>query len=152
MVMKPCPYTLAAILPHQPPMVLLDRVTGYDDNSLIAEATITGVSLFITPEGVPGHVGIEYMAQACGAYAGVHALDSGSPVRIGLLLGTRDYRAMLPYFRRGDRLSIAVAMVFREESIAAFACTITVAGKLAAEAQLKVYQPDDDQFPPMGNS
>ena len=144
--MKPCPYPLAAILPHQPPMVLLDRVTGYDNDSLIAELTITDGSLFITPEGVPGHVGIEYMAQACGAYAGVHALDSGSPVRIGLLLGTRDYRVMVPYFRRGDRLLIAVAMVFRDESIAAFACTITVAGKLAAEAQLKVYHPDDDKF------
>jgi predicted hotdog family 3-hydroxylacyl-ACP dehydratase len=152
MVMKPCPYPLAAILPHQPPMVLLDRVTGYDDDSLIAEVTITDGSLFITPEGVPGHVGIEYMAQACGAFAGVHALDSATPVRIGLLLGTRDYRVMVPYFRRGDRLSIAVAMVFRDESIAAFACTITVAGKLAAEAQLKVYQPNDDQFPPMSNS
>jgi len=150
--MKPCPYSLASILPHQPPMVLLDRVIGYDDDSLIAEVTITDGSLFITNEGVPGHVGIEYMAQACGAFAGVHSLDSASPVRIGLLLGTRDYRVMVPYFRRGDRLSIAVSMVFRDESIAAFACTITVAGKLAAEAQLKVYQPDDDQFPPIDNS
>jgi predicted hotdog family 3-hydroxylacyl-ACP dehydratase len=145
MVMNRCRYPIASLLPHRPPMILLDDVTGYDDNSLIAEVTITGDSLFFGPNGVPGHVGIEYMAQACGAYAGAHALDSGLKVRIGLLLGTRDYRAQVPYFRRGDRLVIKVATIFGDESLAAFGCTITIEGKLAAEAQLQVYQPDDDQ-------
>ncbi|MBF6568211.1 MAG: 3-hydroxylacyl-ACP dehydratase [Candidatus Binataceae bacterium] len=142
--MRPCQYPIATLLPHRPPMVLLDKVTGYDDNSLIAEVTITQASLFLGPQGVPGHVGIEYMAQACGAYAGAQALDSGDSVKIGLLLGTRDYRVMVPYFRRGDRLLIAVAMVFRDEPVAAFACSITIGGKIAAEAQLKVYQAGDD--------
>jgi predicted hotdog family 3-hydroxylacyl-ACP dehydratase len=127
-------------------MILLDEVSGYDDNSLIAAVTITEASLFLCPDGVPGYVGLEYMAQACGAYAGVHALESGEPVRIGLLLGTRDYRAVVPWFRLGDRLRIAVVMVFRDEPIAAFACRITIGGEVAAEAQLKVYQADDDQL------
>jgi predicted hotdog family 3-hydroxylacyl-ACP dehydratase len=127
-------------------MILLDKVSCYDDNSLIAAVTITEASLFLCPDGVPGYVGLEYMAQACGAYAGVHALESGEPVRIGLLLGTRDYRVMVPWFRLGDRLRIAVVMVFRDEPIAAFACRITIAGEVAAEAQLKVYQAGDDQL------
>lgn len=113
---------------------------------MIAAVTITEASLFLTPDGVPGHVGIEYLAQACGAYAGVHALDSGDPVRIGLLLGTRDYRVLVPWFRRGDQLRISVAMVFRDKPLAAFACSITIGGKIVADAQLKVYQSDDDQL------
>ena len=144
--MQPCAYPIATLLPHQPPMILLDEVTGYDDNSLIAEVTITETSMFLGPEGVPGHVGIEYMAQACGAYAGVHALNSGDPVRIGLLLGARDYRVHVPHFRRADRLCVAIAMVFRDEAIAAFECSITIEGKIAADAQLKVYQANDDQL------
>ena len=145
--MNRCRYPIASLLPHRPPMILLDEVTAYDDDSLIAEATITEDSLLMGANGVPCHAGIEYMAQACGAYAGAHALDSGSEVRIGLLLGTRDYRARMPYFRRGDRLVIKVATVFRDESIAAFGCSITIDGKVAAEAQLQVYLPNDDQFP-----
>jgi len=144
--MRPCRYPVAALLPHRPPMILIDEVVSYDDASLIAAVTITEASLFLTGDGVPGHVGIEYMAQACGAYAGVHALDSGDPVRIGLLLGTRDYRVLVPWFRRGDHLRIAVTMVFRDEPVAAFACSITIDGKLVADAQLKVYHGDDDQL------
>jgi len=146
MVMKECRYPISALPPHKPPMILLDEVTGYDDNSLMAEVTITEDSLFLGPHGVPGHVGIEYMAQACGAYAGLHALDSKSKIRIGLLLGTRDYHVVTPHFRRGDRLVIKIVTVFRDESIAAFGCTITIGGKLISKAQLQVYQPDDDQL------
>jgi predicted hotdog family 3-hydroxylacyl-ACP dehydratase len=127
-------------------MILLDEVIGYDSGSLIAALTITDASLFLTPLGVPGHVGIEYMAQACGAYAGTHALDSGEQVRIGLLLGTRDYRVQVDWFRRGDYLRIAVEMIFRDDPIAAFFCSITIGGKIVADAQLKVYQPDEDQL------
>lgn len=145
--MRHCRHPIASLLPHEPPMILIDEIVGYDDNSLIAAVTITEASLFLTPDGVPGHVGIEYLAQACGAYAGVHALDSGNPVRIGLLLGTRDYRVLVPWFRRGDQLRISVAMVFRDEPLAAFACSITIGGKIVADAQLKVYQSNDDQLP-----
>jgi predicted hotdog family 3-hydroxylacyl-ACP dehydratase len=95
---------------------------------------------------VPGHVGIEYMAQACGAYAGAHALDSGGPVKIGLLLGTRDYRVTVPCFRHGDHLHIAVELAFRDDPVAAFDCTITVGDRRVAEAQLKVYQANEDEL------
>jgi predicted hotdog family 3-hydroxylacyl-ACP dehydratase len=146
MVMRPCRYSVAALLPHEPPMILIDEVVGYDDDALVAAVTITEASPFLTRDGVPGHVGIEYMAQACGAYAGVHARDSGDPVRIGLLLGTRDYRVLAPWFRRGERLLIAVTMVFRDEPVAAFACSITIDDKIVADAQLKVYYGDDEQL------
>ncbi len=144
--MRDCPYSIAALLPHSPPMILLDEVVGYDDTSLLASVTITESSLFLAPEGVPGHVGIEYMAQACGAFAGAQALDSREPVKIGFLLGTRLCRVLVPWFRIGDRLLVLASIVFRDEQMAAFDCRIEIDGQLAADAQLKVYQPDDDQL------
>ena len=86
-------------------MLLLDKVIGYDEAGVVASVVITESSLLLTPEGVPGHVAIEYMAQACGAYAGAMALDAGAPVKIGLLLGTRMCRVLVPWFRVGDRLT-----------------------------------------------
>jgi predicted hotdog family 3-hydroxylacyl-ACP dehydratase len=129
---------------HRAPMLLLDKVVGYDDTSLVAGVTITPSSLFSGPQGVPGHVAIEYMAQACGAYAGAIALDGGLPVKIGFLLGTRKCRVMVPWFRIGDRLLISASLVFHDEQMAVLDCKIEIDGQLAAEAQLKVYQPDDD--------
>lgn len=143
-MVRDCPYPIDALLMHRPPMLLLDKVIGYDDAALVARITITESSLFLAPEGVPGHVAIEYMAQACGAYAGAIALDAGAPVKIGFLLGTRLCRVLVPWFRVGDRLIISAAIVFRDEQMAAFDCKIEIDGQLAADAQLKVYQPDND--------
>jgi len=141
---RDCPYPIEALLAHRPPMLLIDNVVGYDDASLLASVTITEASLLLGPHGVPGHVAIEYMAQACGAFAGAIALDGGMPVKIGFLLGTRMCRVSTLWFLIGDRLLISASLVFRDEQMAVFDCKIEVDGKLTAEAQLKVYQPDYD--------
>lgn len=129
---------------HQPPMLLLDKVVAYDEAALVASVTITESSLFLARNGVPGHVAIEYMAQACGAYAGAMALDAGEPVKIGFLLGTRLCRILAPWYRVGDRLLVSVSLVFHDEQMAAFDCKIELDGKLAADARLTVYQPDGE--------
>ena len=141
---RDCRYPIESLLAHRPPMLLLDRVIGYDNNTLIADVTITRSSLFLSPRGVPAHVAIEYMAQACGAFAGAMALDAGEPVKIGFLLGTRRCRLLVPWFRIGDRLVVSASVNFRDERMALFDCKTEVDGHLAADAQLKVYQPDND--------
>ena len=143
-MLRECPYSIEELLKHRPPMLLLDKVVGYDDAGIVASVVISESSLLVTPEGVPGHVAIEYMAQACGAYAGAMALDAGTPVKIGFLLGTRMCRVLVPWFRVGDRLLVSASIVFHDEQLAAFDCKIEIGGRLVAEAQLKVYQPQDD--------
>jgi predicted hotdog family 3-hydroxylacyl-ACP dehydratase len=142
--MKPCPYAVAELLPHRPPLILLDRVVGYDDASLVAEVEITERSLFRDSEGVPSHVGIEYMAQACAAYVGLLAKTAGGSVKIGFLLGTRDFKAHAPWFRVGQTLAVTVAILFRDEQMGAFACRIEADANLLTKATLNVYQTDMD--------
>ena len=142
--MRDCPYPIDRVLTHQPPMLLLDKVVGYDETALVASVTITESSLFLGPNGVPGHVAIEYMAQACGAYVGARALDAGEPVKIGFLLGTRLCRLLVPWYRVGDRLLVSVSIVFYDGQMAAFDCKIEIDDKLASDARLTVYQPDGE--------
>lgn len=143
-MLRECPYAIGELLIHGPPMLLLEQVIGYNESEVVAGVTITASSLFVTPEGVPGHVAIEYMAQTCGAYAGAMALDAGAPVKIGLLLGTRLCRVLVPWFRIGDRLLVSASIVFHDEQLAAFDCKIDIGGRVVADAQLKVYQPQND--------
>ena len=142
--MRDCPYPIDRVLTHQPPMLLLDKVVGYDETALVASVTITESSLFLGPNGVPGHVAIEYMAQACGAYVGARALDAGEPVKIGFLLGTRLCRLLVPWYCVGDRLLVSVSIVFQDGQMAAFDCKIEIDDKLASDARLTVYQPDGE--------
>ncbi len=146
-MLRDCPYSIGALLIHKSPMLLLDEVVGYNDSDILIKVAISESSLFLTPRGVPGHVAIEYMAQACGAYAGATALDSGAPVRIGLLIGTRACRVLVPWFVRGDVLLVSAHLAFHDEQLAVFDCKIERDGRLAADAQLKVFQPDPGFFP-----
>ena len=142
--MRDCSYPMVELLPHAPPMILLDRVTGWDQGRLYAMVEIRSDNPFYVPgHGVPCHVGIEYMAQACGAYAGLEAKHAGQPVRIGFLLGTRHFSSQTPWFQLGEILTVSILEVLRESSMGVFDCRIAHDGDEVATARLNVYQPED---------
>jgi predicted hotdog family 3-hydroxylacyl-ACP dehydratase len=141
---------VADLLPHGAPMVLLDDVLDDTDASLTACVTIRPDSQFaVAGEGVPAHVGIEYMAQACGAFAGLAAHRNGLPVRLGFLLGTRRYHASVPWFRVGWRLAVTMTVVFREGQMGVFDCRVRHGATEVAAAQITLYQPDDPAGAPV---
>jgi predicted hotdog family 3-hydroxylacyl-ACP dehydratase len=138
--MQECRYSAVDLLPHKPPMVLIDAVRGWERGRLEATVSIRpGIAFFEPARGVPAHVGMEYMAQACGAYAGLQVIAAGEPVRVGLLLGTRRYLAQVGWFEPGQALDVKVTELFRDGSIGMFDCRIEHEGRTLAAAQLSVY-------------
>lgn len=137
---------IRTLLPHSGPMVLLDRVLAIEDESLCAEVLIRDNSLFCVNGAVGAWVGLEYMAQAIGAYAGYRSQQRGEPVRIGYLLGTRSYDSKQPCFTVGSCLKIHVKRVWQgEDGLASFDCHIDGETGLLAKATVTVFQrPDDD--------
>jgi len=134
---------IADLLPHAAPMILLDHVTAWTNDSLTAFVTITSATRFAMPDkGVPAHIGIEWMAQACGAFAGMQAKTSGDPIQLGFLLGTRDFTAVRPWFATGETLTVSARRVFYESGMAVFDCQITTNETICARARLTVFQPD----------
>jgi predicted hotdog family 3-hydroxylacyl-ACP dehydratase len=133
------------LLPHAPPMVLLDTILDWSETMVSAELTVRPETPFFELGlGVPAHIGIEWMAQTCGLFAGLEAKAAGRPVRLGFLLGTRRFQAERGWFVDGDRPRISAKLFFREEGMAVFDCAIDVAGVSAAKAQLTLYQPADE--------
>ena len=115
---------VAEVVPHDPPMVLLDRVLTFDESTLSAEVTIRPDSRFCDGEEVPGWVGLEYMAQAVAAHAGIEARKRGEPPSIGYRLGTRSYRSEVSAFPVGTTLTVHVESLYVEIGLGAFACRI----------------------------
>ena len=140
---------IRSLLPHSGPMVLLDRVVSADGDSLCAEVRIRSDGMFYAGGGVGAWVGIEYMAQTIGAYAGYTARQRGEPVRIGLLLGTRRYECSRPSFPLGSVLKVYVRRVLQSENgLASFECRIDDRQGQLATANLTVFQPaDENEFP-----
>jgi len=134
---------VSELLPHDPPMVLLDRVLSFDASTLVAEVEIRPDSVFCEDDGVPAWVGIEYMAQAVAAHAGCQGRLQGESPIIGYLLGTRSYKCLVASFAVGETLTIYVESLFVESGLGAFASRIEMNGVLAT-ATINVYQPTDD--------
>ena len=131
------------LLPHDPPMVLLDRVMRYDESTLTAEVDISAESMLCGDDGVPGWVGIEYMAQAVAAHAGYKGRLEDKNPRIGYLLGTRAYKCSVPVFPVGETLQVHIESLFVEMGLGAFACHIDM-GETVATAKINVYQPEGE--------
>ena len=143
--MKPCPYPIEALLPHEAPMILLDHVIGMDPQSLEAAVRVTaGRPFFEEGRGMPAHVALEWMAQACGAWAGAQALDTGAKIKLGLLLGTRSFRAECAWLEEGRMFTVQASQNYMDNEIGVFDCSVTdtVSGAEVAVAQLTVYQSD----------
>ena len=133
---------IRSLVPHAGPMVLLDRVISVDEDSLLAEVRIRSDSLFCSANGVDAWVGMEYMAQAIGAWAGYTAQLRGEPVKIGFLLGTRRYECSRPIFVLGSVLRVHVQCVFQnEDGLGSFECSIDDEEGRVATATLTVFQP-----------
>jgi predicted hotdog family 3-hydroxylacyl-ACP dehydratase len=138
--------TIAELLPHAPPMILLDEVVEAHPGRLLARVTLHAGSPFVDGDRVPALVAIEYMAQAIGAYAGLRARAAAEPVRIGYLLGTRELKLEVDAFRVGDALTVEVTHVWGDDQIGSFQCAVIRAGRTVATALVTVYQ--GDEVPP----
>jgi predicted hotdog family 3-hydroxylacyl-ACP dehydratase len=133
-------------LPHRPPMILLDRLLRSGPGFLEAEVGVRADSLFVKSGAVPAWVGVEYMAQTCACFAGIEARARGESVRVGFLLGTRDYRATVAAFAVGSSLRVRACRVHREDGgLSVVECQISRTGQELpiVRAVLTVYEVAD---------
>lgn len=144
-------YKISQLVPHEKPMLLIDRMLDYGDEWFKSEVEITQDSEFLNENSaVPSWVGIEYMAQTIAAYAGRISRENGEPVKIGFLVGSRKYCSTLSEFPMGIKLQITVERVIQgDNGLSVFECTIATedkngtASEQIATASLNVFQPDD---------
>ena len=130
------------LVPHRPPMLLLDRVLSYDGQCVTCETVLGPDSPFVDGGCVPGVVGIEYMAQAIAAGAGLSARDKGQggAARMGFLLGYRNLTIAVDSFQVGDRLIVEARRSWGENNVGSFACKVRRGGEVLVEGALTVYQ------------
>ena len=142
---------IVELVPHRPPMLLLDRVLAYDGEVVTCETVLRPDSPFAEQGHVPAIVGIEYMAQAIAAGAGLRARDNGAASgRMGFLLGCRSLTISVEHFDVGDRLMVEARRTWGENELGNFACKVQRGEDVLVEGALTVYQgplPEDMEMP-----
>jgi len=141
--MSPDPAILE-LIPHRPPMLLIQQLESVTATSAQASLTIDQRSAFFTPgNGVPSWIGVEYMGQTAALIAGYQQQQGELEPHLGLLLGTRKYQAFRPWFAAGTPLLVSCnesAVV--GGSLATFHCQIINQSnhEMCAEAKLSVFR------------
>lgn len=136
----------AELLPHQGRAVLIDTVLEDNRDSILVSARVDAANPYFVPDrGLPAWVGIELMAQAIAAHAGLGARRYHKPPRAGMLLGTRRYEAAAAYFPEGAELEVSAARDFGADGgLAACACTILCRGEIMAKATIIIVEIDKE--------
>jgi predicted hotdog family 3-hydroxylacyl-ACP dehydratase len=133
---------LADLLPHRGPSLLLGRVLDLSSTHCLALVSIEPEAWYLQSDGTaPAWVGLEWMAQAASAFSGHRHRLAGHDPRIGFLLGTRSYEALVPSFPAGAELEVEAEAIFLdEEGLGAFSCTLRHSGQTVARARLKAIE------------
>jgi len=142
---------IAELVPHQPPMSLLDAVLAFDGEHACCRVVVRGDGPFAEHGRVPAWLALEYCAQTVAVFAGLTGRASGLPPRLGMLIAAREMSLDTAFFEAGEELRIDVRLVFGELRVGRFDCTVerigphagAPPGSVVARASLSVYQPGD---------
>ena len=143
MTMDPNNYSIHEILrrlPHRYPILLVDRVLSVEDNRILAIKNVSinepqFVGHFPHRPVMPGVMILEAMAQTAtllATYTAGVVLDEKSVVYLAGVDNARFKRPVEP----GDQLLFDVHVIRNKAGIYKFGAKATVAGELAAEAEL----------------
>ncbi|MGF1695618.1 hotdog family protein [Vibrio lamellibrachiae] len=143
--------TIEQLLPHEKPMILIDRALSVEAESIHCQVDIDKHNLFFNKEAnsVPAYLGIEFMAQSVAAWSGYHATLRNEEPPIGFLLGSRRYVANCDTFSQGQTLDIYAEQVMEDNGMAVFSAYIEHNGLQVAKCQLNVYVPSEQKLQEM---
>ena len=136
-------YAVEDVLAHAAPMILIDEIISYGDETIETSLSINQNTPFMFSGKVPSYVAVEYMAQSIAAYSGIQAREAGQDIRIGFLLGARKLELLCADFSIGDRLYIDAYSLYNDGEMASFNCVTRRGQETVAKARIDVYQPKD---------
>ena len=131
---------MAEVVPHRPPMLLLDEITSWDGQRVECRLVPRDDSPFVEAGRAPATLAIEYMAQCIAVYVGLMAHARGEPVRIGYLAGARDVTLDAHEFRVGEVLYVEASHIWGDDALGSFACAVRREGAVVAKGTLSAYR------------
>lgn len=155
--MTQLPYSAADLMPHQPPMRLIDSVLSVEpEGSGMAEAVIRADNIFLDrDDALPLEALVELMAQAFAAVSGYNDLQAGRPGRTGYLVGVKKVTFPIPETTQpgvsvGDRLTVTVRPTGEFAGFVIVDAEVRRHDDLLAQGELKIWitSGDEDQGGP----
>lgn len=132
------PYAFRALIPHRPPMVLIDEVTEYGAERIRARRVVRAGEPFVGPDGLEDAALLEVIAQTIAAGDAMYAQSKGGRVVRGYLTGltgvTLQGRAAV-----GEQVEVTGDCLKRMDGMGLFDAVARAGGRLLARGRFKLY-------------
>ena len=102
---------VAELLPHQPPMRLLEQILVHDTEQICAISVVNRVP-FTTTHGLPAWFGLELMAQTAAAFFTLQAAQQSQP-RQGMLIACPQFATTVSHYAPDQTLLIRARLASR---------------------------------------
>ena len=89
--------TVTDLLPHQPPMRLIEAVIAHDERQIWVSSHVHSALPFIGEAGLRACFGLEMVAQAAAAFLTLVSSDDGPP-RQGMLIASRSFATRIAHY------------------------------------------------------
>lgn len=133
---------LDEILPHRPPMLLLDALTAAEDQFVSCQVTVREGAPFVHAGKVSALLAVEYFAQAVAALFAFKARGGDGAPFHGLLLGVRDLDLEVPHLCVGDLLAVDCREQWASGPVAQYSCTLSRGSERLAAGAITVLRGD----------
>ena len=127
------------LLPHSPPMVLLDRLERWADGEATASLRVRPNTRFVEAGRLPSYCLLEHMAQTVAACLGYEAYQEGEGVRPGMVVGCRTLDLHVDTTEVGATLRIDVTRTSATEGTSRFDCRVTRDATPVASATMTLF-------------
>jgi 3-hydroxyacyl-[acyl-carrier-protein] dehydratase len=135
------------LVPHRPPLCLVDRLVEFSGQTGVVESIIRPDNIFLDDKGcLPSLTLAELIAQASAAVKGYDDLTQGKAIKRGFLVDIREIRFMGRCFK-GDRLLIKIEIIRTISGFSVVHGEVTRDGDVIASGTLKLWVPEDSDTP-----
>ncbi|MEJ2608852.1 MAG: hypothetical protein P8179_01930 [Candidatus Thiodiazotropha sp.] len=126
---------IEVMLPHRKPMLMIDQVLERNERSLVTSARIDKDNPLLQGGRLPGHAGLELIAQASGLLLGLTHEGEAKP---GAIIAIRGMQVNIPWLEANALITIETEILGGGEAAAMFHGRVLLNGNAAVEATITV--------------
>ncbi len=115
---------IAFVVPHQGPMVLLDRIVDWAPGKIECALRVQEGARFVEDGRLEAPFTIEHMAQAVAACLGYEAYIGGLGVRVGMIVACREFTAYRAAAAVGEELRVDAERERGNDTLSHFRCAV----------------------------
>lgn len=134
------PVDAARVVPHRPPILMLDRLLEVKERASVSEMTVRADMVFVNAAGALDEAAYpEIVSQAIAAQEGFRKLGSSNPFQEGYLLGIKNFQ-VLGTAQVGDNLLVAVHKAVKYGDFGIIHGEVRKGDEVIARGEIKVWQ------------